>query len=87
MMRLEYINAFIDVQRAADRLAKRIDGISYDTDLHFRTVNEFMEAARLTDSSIKRELYSDGRTYTLKFWYRGVEFWYMGNDAGEAEVA
>ena len=85
MMRLEYINAFIDVQRAADRLAKRIDGISYDTDLHFRTVNEFMEAARLTDSSIKREPCGDN--YTLKFYYRGVEFWYMGRDGEEAEVA
>lgn len=84
-MRLEYINAFIDVQRAADRLAKRIDGISYDTDLHFRTVNEFMEAARLTDSSIKRE--PCGGSSILKFTYRDVEFWYMSNDIHEAEVA
>ena len=83
-MRLDDINAFIDVQRACDRLAKRIDGISYDADLHFRNVTDFTEAARFTDSSIKRELYEDGKTYTLRFFYRGVEFWYMGT---ESEVA
>lgn len=80
-MRLDDINAFIDVQRACARIASRIEGINYETDLHFRNVSDFTEAAVVTDSSIKRELYPDGKTYTLKFHYRGVEFWYMGSDA------
>lgn len=82
-MRLDDINNYLDVQHACARLAKRIDGINYSTDLQFDNITDFTEAARLTDCSIKREVYSDGKTTVFKFSYRGVEFWYMGH-AGEA---
>ena len=80
-MRLDDINAFIDVQRACARLASRIDGISYDTDLYFRSSAAFTEAARMTDRGIVREPFGGDGSYKLSFMYRGVEFWYVGKDA------
>lgn len=76
-MRLDDINAFLDVKVAYDRMARRA-GIPFDESVYLPTMGEFREAATVTDSSIKREAHHDGVGATFKFYYRGVEFWYMG---------
>lgn len=76
-MRLDDINAFIDVKRAHDRMAKRV-GVFCDEDVHITVMSEFREIATLTDSSIKREPIDtcDGSAI-FSINYRGTKFWYM----------
>lgn len=75
-MRLDDINAYLDIKTAHDRMARRA-GIPYDEGVYLPTMSDFREAATVTDSSIKREPHPDSTTATFRFWYRGVEFWYM----------
>ena len=75
-MRLDDINAFLDVKHAHDRMARRA-GIDIDTDVQYSSMTSFREAATLTDSSIKREPLSSGSGAIFSFVYGGVKFWYM----------
>lgn len=83
-MKLDDINTFIDVHRACSMLASRIDGISYDTDIYFRTSSGFAEVATVVDKPIRREPFGNG-AYKLSFTYRGIEFWRITNDAEVAQ--
>lgn len=75
-MRLDDINAFIDVKAAHDRMAKRVNAY-HDGDVQFLNMSDFREVATLTDSSIRREPTHDGTGAIFKIDYRGVTFWYM----------
>lgn len=76
-MRLDDINAFIDVKRAHDRMAKRAK-VFHDEDVQILNMSDFREIATLTDSSIKRDPMSDGSGDAIfSINYRSTKFWYM----------
>lgn len=76
-MRLDDINAFIDVKRAHDRMAKRAK-VFHDEDVQITSMSDFREIAVLTDSSIKREPLGDGSGDAIfSIDYRNTKFWYM----------
>lgn len=82
-MRLDDINAFIDVKRAYERLANRLDGVLVEDDVQFMRIDDLRKAATVTDSSIQREPMVTCSNTILSFTYRGVKFWHM---ASEGEV-
>lgn len=76
-MRLDDINAFIDVKRAHDRMAKRVS-VYNDEDVQITSMSDFREIATITDSSIKREPLNDGSGSAIfSIDYRNTKFWYM----------
>lgn len=81
-MRLDDINAFIDVKRVYDRAFNRAFGSAAEEGIQLSTMNEFREVATITDSSIKRTPIGDSGSAIFRIQYRNVEFWYMSS-AGE----
>lgn len=81
-MRLDDINAYLDVKHANDCMARRLRAC-YDEDVQFSNMTDFREAAVLTDSSIRREPCYYNNSHIFKFDYRGVTFWYMSSDQNE----
>ena len=85
MLKLEYIDAYVNAMLEARRMAKKVDGVVATGSTTFRTVNEFRKAATLTSSPIKRYQYEDFAV--LSFLYRGHEFVHVAKPNEEQEVA
>ena len=83
-MRLDDINAFIDAKRVYDRAYRRAFGEPDTCTIYLDSVDEFREAATVTDSHIGRSDVPDENFSVLRFCYRNVEFCYV---AKRGEVA
>lgn len=79
-MRLDNINALIDAKRVYDRAYRRVIDEDPNTySFYFKSVDEFRQAATVTDSCIKRYPLNDEGEAILKFSYRGAEFCCVSN--------
>lgn len=85
MLKLEYIDAYVDAMSEARRMSKKVDGLVSAGGTSFRTVSEFRKAAMLTSSHIKRYQYDDFAV--LSFTYRDHDFTYVAKPNEEQEVA
>ena len=85
MLKLEYIDAYVEAMSEARRMAKKVDGLVSAGGTSFRTFSEFRKAATLTSSHIKRYQYDDFAV--LSFLYRGHEFVHVAKPNEEQEVA
>ena len=78
-MRLDDINALVDAARVYDRAHKRIVGEDFDKTVYLRSMGDFMEVARVTDTSIDR-VPLDGGVSHFSIGSRGVRFCYNGTE-------
>lgn len=78
-MRLDDINALVDAARVYDRAHKRIVGEDFDKTVYLRSMGDFMEVARVTDTSIGRVPLDGGEAH-FSVSYRGVVFCYTGTE-------
>lgn len=78
-MRLDDINALVDAARVYDRAHNRIVGEGFDSTVYLRSMGDFTEVAKLTDTSINRVPLEGGESH-FSLTYRGVRFCYNGTE-------
>lgn len=78
-MRLDDINALVDAARVYDRAHKRVVGEDFDKTVYLRSMGDFTEVARLTDTSINRVPLDKGEAH-FSIDYRGIRFCYTGTE-------